>query len=201
MPRKKISQELAKPGDPLVTSDGVTLMPHANPIGDQPPVQRMTPQNFRPTTRRGIRELPAPIPIMNAIGAVFLYSMMGLGDREICDALKITQSQLVEIRNHDGYGFYFNIVLGEFINANSGLLQSRLAGYADAAITTVGTLAKEAKHESTKLKAADSILDRVGMSSKEQKQNAGMSANELRIVIVDSNQRGVELELNGERMP
>lgn len=191
---------LAKPGDPLVTSDGTALMPHGNPVSDEPVLTKMTARTFKATKRRAIRDLPAPVPVLNGVGAVFLYSIFGVGDREICDALKITMSQLYEVKNHPAYSEFFDTVLSEFINTNSGLLQARLAAYADGAINTLGTLAKDGKTEGTRLKASDSVLDRVGVTSKAQQEKTNTMGNELRIVIVDGNHRGVELQLNGEVM-
>lgn len=195
---KKIKPMLAKPGDPLITKDGVALIPHSNPVNDDPKLIKMTPQSFKPTKRRSVRDLPAPVPIMNGIAAVFLYTAFGLTEREICEALKITMSQLMEIKNHAAYSEYFDTVLAEFINANSGLMQARLAAYADGAITSLGTLSKEAKHEGTKLRASESVLDRVGVTSKAQENANRAMGNELRILIVDGKDKGVSLELNGQ---
>jgi hypothetical protein len=135
---------------------------------------------------------------MNGVAAVFLYTMFGLTEREMCESLKITMSQLMEIKNHAAYQEFFDTVVAEFINANSGLMQARLAAYADGAITSIGTLSQQAKHEGTKLRASESVLDRVGITSKAQQDKSNSLGNELRILIVDGKDRGVELELNGQ---
>ncbi len=133
---------------------------------------------------------------MNAIGVVFMYTLLGIGDREIAEVLKTTTEEVLSIRRHSGYGEYFNAVLGEFINANSDLLTSRIASYAQTALQTVGTLAKEGKKEETKLRASIDLLDRAGVRPKDQEQRQNTVKNELRIIVVDG-EKNVSLELNG----
>jgi hypothetical protein len=194
---QRVARVLAEPGDPLVLATGAVIFPNPNPVGNEPHLIQLTPQTFKPQKRRTRKELSAPVPVMNGIGATFMYSVLGLGDREICDVCNITINQLNDLRKHPAYTEFFNTVMAEFINANSGLLQARIAAMSGLALTKVFDISQHGKHEGNQLKASDSILDRNKETARitEQQQN-----NELRILVIDEREdgaHGVQLELNG----
>jgi hypothetical protein len=196
------NRALARVGDPLVAPNGNIIEPE--PVEDAKvlspgismPSSTIDPELYRPLRRRTIRELPADPKVLNPIGIVFMYTIMGIGDREIADILHCTSDEIASIRKHSAYADYFNGVLGEFINANSDLLTSRIASYAQTALQTVGTLAADGKKEETKLRASIDLLDRAGVRPKDQEQRQNTIKNELRIIIVDG-EKSVNLELNG----
>jgi hypothetical protein len=198
--RKSPTRALARVGDPLVAPDGSIIEPEvvekAKQIAPGMVGSSIDPELYRPLKRRTVKELPAEHSVLNAISVVFMYTIMGIGDREIADILHCTTDEIVSIRKHSAYADCFNGVLGEFINANSDLLTSRIASYAQTALQTVGTLAKEGKKEETKLRASIDLLDRAGVRPKDQEQRQNTIKNELRIIIVDG-EKNVSLELNG----
>jgi hypothetical protein len=188
---KKPGTGLARPGDPLITGRGEIVEPENKPTKKEAKKLEITdtidPALFRPTKRRIMKELPAAPNVITGIGAVFMYTMMGVGDREIAETLGITVEYLSELRSHPAYGECFTAIHEEFINANSGLLTSRIASYAQDALTTVGTLSQMAKKEEVKLSASKDLLDRAGVRPKDQEQRVSMSQNDLRIILVDGN--------------
>jgi hypothetical protein len=198
--RKSPTRALARVGDPLVTSQGDVIAPEKveNAKEISPGIVKGTidPELYRPLKRRTVKELPAEPKVLNPIGVVFMYTIMGIGDREIADILHCTSAEVVSIRKHSAYADFFNGVLGEFINANSDLLTSRIASYAQTAVQTVGELAKEGKKEETRLRASVDILDRAGVRPKDQEQRQQTIKNELRIIVV-KNENNISLELNG----
>lgn len=209
MPRKAATEEikkkpgrgLARPGDPLVTRFGQTVQPdnEVNKIDNTPPQQVINPATYRPTKRRTVKELPGEIHIVNAVSVVFMYTLLGVGDREIADSLKTSVEDIIELRNHSAYGECFQIIHGEFINANSELLTSRIAAYSQTALQTVGDLVTNAKKEEVRLRAGIDILDRAGVRPKDQ-ENRGMAGqNHLRIIIVDGEKQSkIEVNLGDE---
>lgn len=196
--RKKPGTSLARPGDPLIASNGAKVEPENKPTKKQAQALKIDgvidAALYRPNKRRILKELPAAPPVISGIGAVFMFTMMGVGDREIADTLGTTVEHINELRSHPAYSECFENILAEFINANSTLITSRIASYAQTAIETVGTLATHAKKEETKLAASKDILDRAGVRPKDQEHRAAMSVNDLRIIIVDGN-RSSDLEV------
>lgn len=195
---KALAKPLARLGDPYVTAGGRVYQPEKNRIDPLEYQPKLNAENFRPQKRRTVNELPAPPNVMNGVGAVFAYTVLGVGDREICDVLKINTKQLKELRAHTAYGEFFDAVANEFISANSDLIVARLAAYSHDALTTVADVAfnPNAKSE-TRLKAADSLLDRGGFAAKENILRGSAGKNDLRIVIVEGNsQVGVDIHGN-----
>lgn len=195
---------LARPGDPLVAANGQVVEPENKP----PPrgkaallqPQLIDPAQYRPSRRRALKELPAAPNVINGVGAVFMYTLLGVGDREIADTLRVAVQDVEDLRNHSAYGECFQIVHGEFINANSDLLTSRIAAYSQTALTTVGTLASDSKKEEVKLRASIDLLDRAGVRPKDQEGKAQATRNDLRIIVVDGNKSdNVEIDITGEQ--
>lgn len=200
----KPGRGLARPGDPLITGKGEKLEPLNKPekkkgVNDLITPQTIDPAQYRPTKKRVLKELPAEPRIITAVGAVFMYTLLGIGDREIADTLGTSVEEVISLRDHSAYGECFQIIHGEFINANSDLLTSRIAAFSQTALQTVGGLAKEGKKEEVRLRASMDILDRAGVRPKDQEQRASTTMNELRIIIVDGNaDQGIDIEISGE---
>ena len=197
--KAKPGRGLARPGDPLVAADGNKVEPENKPTKKQAKGMQLDgaldPALYRPNKRRILKELPAAPNVISGIGAVFMFTMMGVGDREIADTLGTTVEHINELRSHPAYGECFENILAEFINANSTLITSRIASYAQTAVETIGTLASTAKKEETRIVASKDILDRAGVRPKDQEHRASMSVNDLRIIIVDGN-RSSEVSIN-----
>jgi hypothetical protein len=191
---KALAKPLARPGDPYVTVGGKIIEPEGTRFDKEQP--KLTAKNFRPQQRRTIGDLPAPPNVMNGVAAVFAYTVLGVGDREICDVLKISTAQLKSLRTHTAYAEFFDIVSNEFINANSELITARIAAYSHDALTTVAHVAFDPKSKNeTRLKAADSLLDRGGFAAKENILRGKAGVNDLRIVLVKDD-TGVSVDIH-----
>lgn len=176
---------LARPGDPLVTADGVVVAPDGltDIGGTDPKLINTKPEHFRALRRQDISDLPADPHVMNACAAVFSYTMLGVGDREIQIALKIREDQLKKIREHEGYASIFSASMEELININSSSMQSRIAAMAPMAITQIFTLASNGRKEETRLSASRDIADRAGTKVADQQlRNQGKPVG-LRVIV------------------
>lgn len=184
--RKKQTRSLARPGDPLVTERGITILPDRRIENDEPEIEEgIRPESFKPTAQRVLKDMPAPVRVLKGVACVMFFSVLGIGDREICDALGITIGDLKQIRNHSSYGECFDMLGAEFINANSESLAARLAAYSQSALTNVHDIAKFGKKEETKLRANIDLLDRAGAGAKEMNARRGSTGKDLRIIVVD----------------
>lgn len=196
---------LARVGDPLITSTGAKVDPegyqNGRPLPKETPSLVLDAQQFRPIKKRNLKDLPAEIGTINGVAAVFMYTMLGIGDREIADALRIDVEKVEEVRAHSSYKECFDIVVSEFINKNSDLLAARIAAYSHSALDTVGTLAQSAKKEETQLAASRDILDRAGVRPKDNEARTITQKSELRIIVVEAGKDvkvDVGLDMEGE---
>lgn len=154
-----------------------------HPEGEKP--TSVEPKKFKATKRRALNELPAPVGTMNAVACTLVYTLYGIGDYDIAEAMKITIDDVKKLKKHSAYTEAFSVMSGEFINANSDLLASRLAAHAGTAIDNVVALANGAKKENVKLSANQDILDRNGVTAKDNAAKGLMQKSELRIIHVD----------------
>ena len=191
---------LARPGDPYVEGKGTVLRDRREPQNrDLSPGAHIRPATFRPTVRRNMRELPAQPHILKAVSVVFMYTMMGVGDREIADMLQCTSIEVEQIRALPAYAECFESVMGVFVDANSELLTSRIAAYSHDALSNVATLMDSDKDEIS-LSAAKDLLDRAGARPQDINAKRAGLGNELRIVISKGDAGanvGVDINVNG----
>lgn len=198
-----MTRALPKPEDPLVLSDGTIVLPESAKdefnIDEKPSVRaNVEPHEYRPTTRRSLKDFPANPTMLNAISVVFAYTLYGLSNVEICDILNLSSEQLDQIRVHRGYSELFTSIMNEFINANSEILQSRIAAYSHAAVNRVGHLIDNAKKEETQLAASKDILDRSGNRPQDLANQQAATMDGLRISIIKNDRDvSVELTING----
>ena len=190
------SKDLAIPGDPLVTEHGEIIYEDSPADKVKQRTHNVNAFNFKSTKKRQLKDIPGPVSLINAVACIFMYTTLGVGDREIQDALKITSPEFDQIKKHSAYNECFEIIASEFINANSALLSSRIAAYSHAALTSVANIALNGKKEENILRASDSLLDRAGVSPKENASRGQQDNNTLRIVVIDG-EKHVGIELNG----
>ena len=189
------SKNLAKAGDPLVLADGREIAPE--PLPGEEPVEHSTgidARKFKPQRKRTVKDLPTNTTMMNAVACVFMYSMMGVGDREIAVALGIKPSELTAVRKHPAYKDCFEAVLDEFISVNSNLLQARIAAYGKDAVDNIMEIARSGKKEESKLRANIDIADRAGIGGKLAQKAA---FNDLHITIIKGDQDDVKVSIGG----
>lgn len=194
---------LARVGDPLVTADGKKINPDGYANGKKLPTEApalvLDAANFRPLKKRSLKEMPGEVGMINAIAAVFMYTMLGVGDREMGDALSLSSTQIDEVRKHPAYKECFDMVVSEFINKNSDLLAARIAAYSHSALDVVGELSTSGKKEETRLKASTDLLDRAGVRAKDIADKGSTNKSELRIIVVDnSKDKNINLSLDTE---
>lgn len=186
--------ELARKGDPLVLPDGREVSPEPLPGEEEIPHSTgIDTKKFRPVRKRTLKELPTSVQMLNGISCVFMYTLLGVGDREIANALKITPSELASIRKHAAYKDCFENVLDEFISANSNLIQARIASYGRKAVDNIMTIAETSKKEENKLRANIDIADRAGITAKANQKTV---LNDLHITITKGDQQDVKIDIS-----
>lgn len=189
---------LAKPGDPYVTATGQQIKsekPKNSKKKDEPEI---TAKTFKSSKQRTLADLPATPPIINGCAVVIIYTIMGLGDREIAIAAKIKHEDVLAVKSHPAYEECFEIIAKEFLTANSELLSARVASYAHDAVSKIAEISQNGKQESNQLRASMHLHDAAVGGKNGPQGGANGHVNELRIVIVEGDRNPVELELNGQ---
>jgi hypothetical protein len=189
---------LARVGDPFVAPDGSLIAPEY-PEDYFPRVRedtKVNPVTFRGKRRRNINELPAAVNVMTACGAIMLYTMYGIGDREIANALKCSVTDVEEIRAHPAYGEYLELIGTEIISAESDNVTYRLAAYAHGALDTVAHVSRNGKLENNRLRASIDILDRGGFAPKAVAEKQVSLKNVLRIQVIDDKNHNRDMDIS-----
>jgi hypothetical protein len=178
---------LARVGDPFVAPDGSLIAP-LYPEDYFPRLKEETKieaSKFRGKRRRNLNELPAQSNVMNACGAVMLYTFFGVGDREIAQALKCSVPEIEEIRAHAAYSEYLELLGNEIISAESENVTHRIAAYAHGALDTIAHVSRNGKAESNRLRASIDLMDRGGFNPKAVAEKQVSLKNVLRIQVLD----------------
>jgi hypothetical protein len=202
-PQKPPVPVLARVGDPFVAPDGSLIAP-SYPEDYFPRIKEETkinPVTWRAKRRRNANELPGQTNIMNAVGAVMMYTFFGVGDREIAQALKCSVEDIEEIRKHSAYGEYLELIGSEIISAESENVTHRIAAYAHGALDTIAHVSRNGKIESNRLRASIDIMDRGGFNPKMVAEKQISLKNVLRIQVLDEYGQGkgnVNIELHSE---
>ncbi len=190
---KLLAKPLARWGDPYVTPTGAVIPPDSiNGVSEETP--KLNVIQYKPQKKRSTKDLPAPPLTINAIACVFMYTMLGLGDREIADTLKISVAKLDMIRKHSAYAECFEIVTGEFISINSEMIHARIAAYGHDALSSVADIALKGKEEKNRLRGSMFLMGAGGFGAKDQQQS--VAKNDLRIVIINK-EHDVRVEVDG----
>ena len=198
---KPQSRTLAQANDPLVLPDGTRIEPDRKndrlEALQQARAIASDPATFKPKARRSIVELPEQGKNMNAIALVFTYTLLGLSNAEIADALNTTTRTIEAVKQTNAYEEVFLTIKDEFVNANSSLLESRIAAYSHLALDEVVTLAAKSDKESIRLSASTDILDRAGVNQKRfDERNQQQEASKLNIVITNAKDTEVNIDMN-----
>jgi hypothetical protein len=191
---KLLAKPLARWGDPYVTPTGAIVQPDSINGGVEV-APALNVIQYKPQKKRSTKDLPAPPLTINAIACVFMYTMLGLGDREIADTLKITTQKLEMIRKHSAYAECFEIVTGEFISINSEMIHARIAAYSHDALSSVAEIALAGKEEKNRLRGSIFIMGAGGFGNKVDQQRS-VAQNDLRIVIINK-EHDVRVEVDG----
>ena len=197
LPKPSVKPVLARVGDPWVAPDGTKVAPilPADFVPRAKEDTKINPVSFRGKRRRNINELPAAANMMNAIGALMMYSFFGVGDREVANALKCSVVELEEIRKSAAYAEYLDLIGSEIITADSDNIAHRIAAYSHGALDTIANVSAHGKTETNRLRASMDLMDRGGFAPKAVADKQVALKNVLRIQVLDDLGNGKDLNI------
>lgn len=183
-----LAKALAKWGDPLLLLDGTLVSPDAINGGIDESVPKIDLEDYKPSKKRTLKDLPAPVPTLKGIACVFMFTTLGLGDREIADALGISVEQMKSLRGSPAYAECFEAVTSEFISVNSELITARIAAYSHDALSEIANVALRGKEERNRLRGSMYLMGAGGHGDKTKIAAGAAAKNDLRIVIIGKDQ-------------
>lgn len=194
---KAVKPALARVGDPWIAPNGTKVAPMLPPdfIPRAKEDTKIDAVTFRGKRRRNMSELPAAPNMMNAIGAVMMYSFFGVGDREVANALKCTVIELEEIRKSAAYSDFLDLIGNEIITADSDNITHRIAAYSHGALDTIANVSAHGKTETNRLRAAIDLMDRGGYGPKAVADKQVQLKNVLRIQVLDDLGNGKDMNI------
>lgn len=144
--------------------------------------------------RRTLADLPLPAKQMNVISAVCSYTLMGLSDRDIAEALSMDVDKVGRVKMLDGYMAFYDNVVKSIIDEEAGDVRSMFAANARRAAGNLVELADMAENEGVKLKANQDILDRAGHRPADVVLIKGQLDTTLKVVYVEDEDAGVTID-------
>lgn len=164
-------------------ANGDVLDPKTKRVTEKEEQEEVNDANLpvpKPRQELRLEDLPAAPSMMNAVCAIVSYRLMGLTDQDICIALGCSQFQLESIVNHESYETALNKIKDSFVHGQEVTAKEIIANATNDAARELVRIAKSSRNEGNKLKAINSVLDRMNISG----ENSANSEDDLMIRVV-----------------
>jgi hypothetical protein len=179
---------LPEPGALLVDGNAPVQTKHSF-AGYVPVATNTEAQALVSNTKRKLLEMPGTPAQLNGWSAVLVYTASGLDDNEIALALRISPTQVRNIRKQPGYQQLEQFMLQAAQEQSASEVQGILAEAEVKAATRVKSLVNS-MDEKVALAASNSVLDRRGHKAADKLDIRNEMINTFRIEYVDK--RGAE---------
>lgn len=118
--------------------------------------------------RIGIAELPAEPRALTTIGVVWMYYTLGLSDYDISTATGLTVAQVESIKGLSMFDTLQNTLTANMTKLGEDDIHQRIASLAPRALNELEDILDDTDVDAnTKVRVADSILDRAGYAPKQ----------------------------------
>jgi hypothetical protein len=146
--------------------------------------------------QKKLRDLPENTRTMNGISAVLCYSLFGLSDDDIAEAIGTTVERIENIKKFPSYTLMRTDIITNVINAEQGDVRELFVKHSRKAVGVV-VEAMDAKRTTDRLKAAGDILDRSGFRPADVVEHRHKLEGGLTIEVVrkDSVMPAIDMEL------
>jgi hypothetical protein len=151
-----------------------------------------------PLPRTGIKleDLPASPSTMNAISAIISYKLLGLNDHDISIALGCTPFQLSALLAGEAYNQAYKQVVESFVRGQENTARDIIARESIMAAKQLVTIASKSRTEGNRLKASESILNRMNIVGNDQ-GNAMANGLVIKIVKDHSGTEEINIKVGG----
>lgn len=146
----------------------------------------------KPVNSMRLEDLPSSVKVMNATCAIVGYKLLGLPNRDICDALGCRLDQLDDILNGEIYKSTYDKIIESFLNGQKENAKDILSNGVITAASELVKIVKNSKNEANRLKAAESVLNRNGIA--DGSGSSGMQGLTIKI-IKDTKSDGITISM------
>lgn len=153
---------LAQGNEPLRLADGSVVYPGGRIAGDTPvDAEGIGGVVSKVRVSRKISDLPDTPRVMNAIAVIMGYTLFGLDDESIAEAVKLKPDQVIRIKKSDPYTQMYDAVVRSVMDAETDVVREFISRNAKNA-ASVMVEALGAGNRADRMAAARDILDRSG---------------------------------------
>ncbi len=155
--------------EPLQLADGTMINPVSGAVmsaidsivTEVPNTEEM--QRDIVASRKRIHDLPVPPKQMNTLSLVLMYSLFGLDNSDISNILSIDIEQLQNIKMNDAYNTLSTQIVNTIVESDTNSIRDMFAmNSRRSAQLFVDTVANPEMGITTRMTAANNILDRAG---------------------------------------
>jgi hypothetical protein len=155
--------------EPLQLADGTMINPVSGAVmsaidsivTEVPNTEEM--QRDIVASRKRIHDLPVPPKQMNTLSLVLMYSLFGLDNSDISNILSIDIEQLQNIKMNDAYNTLSTQIVNTIVESDTNSIRDMFAmNSRRSAQLFVDTVANPEMGITTRMAAANNILDRAG---------------------------------------
>lgn len=137
------------------------MEPEVEAVSESEPSAEFDASRLVIAVQRRLRDLPENTKTMNGIAAVLGYTLFGLSDDDIAEAIGTTAERIQSIRSMPSYQLLRSDAITNVISAEQADVRELFVKHSRKAVNTV-VEGMSAKRTSDRLKAAGDILDRSG---------------------------------------
>lgn len=166
-------------------------------VEEESPVAQEVAQleTFAPKPREQMRleDLPGDARQMNVVCAVLGYKLLGIPDTDIAIALHCTDEALERVLSSSAYDESYTEVLKAFVAGQKESAREVLSSNAVGAANVLVATMRKSKNENNRVRAAESVLSRVGITADSDANN---TQGGLRIKIInDTGKQDINISL------
>lgn len=154
---------------------------------------KIVPSEVVVKAAKSIHDLPAEADVINPIALTILYELFGLRDDAICEAMSITNNELVQFQGHPAHKFLRETVLQNVLDFQSDEVTKFFRSHGKKAAAKIVEHIDNGR-ANVSLKAAAEVLDRGGFMPPQGKVNGSPMERGLNIMIINKGDQAKTVE-------
>lgn len=182
-----MSNILPEPNEPLVLADGTRVYASGR-------LESPTPVPLAPRAKKHIKDIPTTVPVMNAVSVVLGYTLYGLDDTGICEATRLNEQQLKQIRDSETFATMLKEATDSILFHDAQNVRSVIASKSRKAAEKLAAFV-DCDNPALSFAASREVLDRSGHRPIDVHEHHIRTESELRIIHVRQDSNAAKFDL------